>query len=642
MAYFMFRTQIISKSNRSAVACASYRSGESLYSERDGLTKNYGDRDVLPDTFILKPEHAPDWVMDREKLWNEVESIEKQHNAQLAREFVVSLPINIPNEKQKELVKEFCNESLVSDGMVADVAIHRDKSHNPHAHIMLTMRPFNEDGTWGNKRQKVDGKSVHLTNWNKKETMIEWRRQFADKTNEKFIELGINDRVSHESYEKQGIEKVPQIRLSREAYQMEEREKEKSKNENKEYIPRTYYGELNKEISQINKELEKYSKENVVSMEQHRNDKQDENDFDSIRKNKSLNEAEKSALQMVAKRTKTYVDYSIAKNVLNDIKEGNWKKQIDSKKLEVQAEKNLVNKIHKTFKENPKNVSYYGIEPERYSKVMKEKISQLKEKESNLNELSLKYDKVLKKSQLAYEIQKEFVNKEFNYLYTNKHEFSNDEKYLAVKYFKDNDVILQEDRIKEYAKDKEISASRPNIVQQTNNISKSLFVLDKAINKHQKERVEALQEHNFEKVYALDQKLEKYDLRRKELNNEIKGNISYLQASLSSNYKGNEIEKISRPEVLVKLHVLNQSGKSSGNLSKDLSTLNKVFEKQKSQEHNQKDKEINQSYANHVSNGFIQSIEDVRQASERNKAHDLKGTNRRKRGRHEKDHDREM
>lgn len=40
MAYFLFRTQIISKSNRSAVACAAYRSGEALYSERDGLTKN--------------------------------------------------------------------------------------------------------------------------------------------------------------------------------------------------------------------------------------------------------------------------------------------------------------------------------------------------------------------------------------------------------------------------------------------------------------------------------------------------------------------------------------------------------------------------------------------------------------------------
>ncbi len=35
--------------------------------------------------------------------------------------------------------------------MVADVAIHRDHPDNPHAHVMLTNRPFNPDGTWGQK-----------------------------------------------------------------------------------------------------------------------------------------------------------------------------------------------------------------------------------------------------------------------------------------------------------------------------------------------------------------------------------------------------------------------------------------------------------------------------------------------------------
>lgn len=38
--------------------------------------------------------------------------------------------------------------------MVADIAIHRDHEDNPHAHVMLTNRPFNPDGTWGLKAKK--------------------------------------------------------------------------------------------------------------------------------------------------------------------------------------------------------------------------------------------------------------------------------------------------------------------------------------------------------------------------------------------------------------------------------------------------------------------------------------------------------
>lgn len=645
MAYFMFRTQVISKTKQSAVAAAAYRSGESLKSERDGLTKNYVKRDVKPDTFILKPEHAPEWVLDREKLWNEVENIEKQHNAQLAREFVVSLPTFLPENKQKELIKEYCDETLVNNGMIADVAIHRDKSHNPHAHIMLTMRPFNEDGTWGKKRKKIDGKSVHLTDWNKKETMIEWRKSFADKTNEKFIELGIEDRVSHESYAKQGIDKIPQIRLSRDAYQLENREKEISLKQNKEYEPRTYYGKLNKEINEINKELEKYQNENVVSIEQQKNDKQDKKDFESIRKNVSLSSSEKSALQMVAKRAKTYVDYSIAKNVYSDIKDGNWKKQIDSKWLEIQAEKNLINKIHTSYKDKPNNVSYYGINPKDYSPIMKDKIAHFKENESKYNELIAKYDRVLKKSELAYEIQKNIVQKEFAYLYPNKDNFTNDEKYIAINYFRENDTVLPENLIKEFAKGKEIVSNKPTLVQQTNNISKSLFVLDRAINKHQKERFELLRNREFDKVYELDRKIEQYELRRKDLNKEIQGNISYLQARLSSNYKDKTIEKVSHPEVLVRLYTLNQTGKSSGNLSKDLSILSKTMDKEFkefSSNRGKEEKQVDKSYTNHVSDGLIQSIDNVRRASEQNKAYDLDRTKKRRRGKHEKNHENEL
>ena len=36
---------------------------------------------------ILLPDGAPDWMADRQKLWNAVEAAEKRKDAQLAREF---------------------------------------------------------------------------------------------------------------------------------------------------------------------------------------------------------------------------------------------------------------------------------------------------------------------------------------------------------------------------------------------------------------------------------------------------------------------------------------------------------------------------------------------------------------------------
>jgi hypothetical protein len=38
--------------------------------------------------------------------------------------------------------------------MCADVCLHDTGGGNPHAHIMLTMRPFDERGTWGAKQKK--------------------------------------------------------------------------------------------------------------------------------------------------------------------------------------------------------------------------------------------------------------------------------------------------------------------------------------------------------------------------------------------------------------------------------------------------------------------------------------------------------
>ncbi|MCU7713109.1 MobA/MobL family protein, partial [Priestia megaterium] len=146
MAIYHLSMQIISRSKgQSAVAAAAYRSGEKLHDERTDEQKFYA-RDVQPETMILTPSHSPEWMKDRNCLWNEVEKVEKRKDSQLARELNVALPIELNHDQQKELIQSFVQNEFVEKGMVADIAIHRDDANNPHAHIMLTMRNVDQDG----------------------------------------------------------------------------------------------------------------------------------------------------------------------------------------------------------------------------------------------------------------------------------------------------------------------------------------------------------------------------------------------------------------------------------------------------------------------------------------------------------------
>lgn len=240
MAIYHYSTQIASRSaGKSAVAMAAYRSGERLTDERTGEQKYYA-RDVLPETAIMAPDHSPAWVYDRERLWNEVEKIEKQKNAQLCREMNVALPVELSHEQQQLLLANYCKQMFVDQGMVADVAIHRDDINNPHAHIMLTMRPFNPDGTWGAKSKKEyildpNGEKIKLpsgqyksfkvrtTDWDQKETLEGWRSSWTDHANRSLELAGSKERIDHRSLKDQGIDRIPTVHEGPTVRQMESR-----------------------------------------------------------------------------------------------------------------------------------------------------------------------------------------------------------------------------------------------------------------------------------------------------------------------------------------------------------------------------------------------------------------------------------
>lgn len=325
MAIYQLSVKIIGRnSGRSAVGAAAYRAGDKLTNEYDGLTHDYTNKKGVEYSEIMLPDNAPRDYYDRYTLWNAVENIEKTRDAQLAREIEVALPRELNLEQQKELIKGYIKENFVDEGMCADIAIHNPvtmengiKFHNnPHAHVLLTMRPMNSDGAWQKKALKEyvcirsgsnerkftasefeiakkqgwqkqykfkDGnKTVWLTmkegrkqglervnrtpkttkfgrknpvteRWNSIETELIWRKSWEVHTNNALARYGFDARVDCRSFKDQGrINEIPTVHIGPAATAIERRAK-KGLLEGKLNVTRSYVAVLNEEIKQHNK-----------------------------------------------------------------------------------------------------------------------------------------------------------------------------------------------------------------------------------------------------------------------------------------------------------------------------------------------------------------------------------------------------
>ena len=241
IAIYHCSIKIVSRGKgKSAVAAAAYRSGEKLTNEWDGLTHDYTKKGGVVHSEILLPAHAPPAFSDRSTLWNSVELSEKSNNAQLAREVEIALPVELPREEQTRLVREYCSSQFVSKGMIADFNLHDTGGGNPHAHILLTMRPLDERGAWLPKSKKeyvldengerirlpsgrYKTRKVDLVDWNNRENAEVWRRAWADLANEFLAQNNRPERIDHRSYERQGIDQIPTVHVGVSATQMEKK-----------------------------------------------------------------------------------------------------------------------------------------------------------------------------------------------------------------------------------------------------------------------------------------------------------------------------------------------------------------------------------------------------------------------------------
>jgi hypothetical protein len=143
----------------SSVAKAAYRAATTLADRRTGEVHNYSRKEHVLHTAILAPQSAAAWTFDRAELWNRVEASERRKDAQVCREVLLTLPRELSRNQQIALVKEFCENEFVAKGMVADFALHsppaEDDGEQPHAHILLTMRPLDPEGPQGFSKLKA-------------------------------------------------------------------------------------------------------------------------------------------------------------------------------------------------------------------------------------------------------------------------------------------------------------------------------------------------------------------------------------------------------------------------------------------------------------------------------------------------------
>ena len=232
IALFHFHvTQIKRSAGQSAVAAAAYRAGEKLHSEYYGEDSDYTRKGGVICSEILLPSHAPPEYADRETLWNAVEKAERGKKAQLAYSFDIALQNEFSMQENIDLTRQFLLDNFVNRGMVADFAVHQPNKEdggisNPHFHVMCPIRPIEPNGKWGNKQRReyvldehgervLDEagnyvfNAVPTTDWGKPETLEAWRQAWAEMCNAKFSEKGLDCRIDHRSFARQGVEQIP-------------------------------------------------------------------------------------------------------------------------------------------------------------------------------------------------------------------------------------------------------------------------------------------------------------------------------------------------------------------------------------------------------------------------------------------------
>lgn len=307
LAIFHFTVKIVGRSKgKSIIAASAYLNGDVMKNEETGKISYYTSKKEVVYTSLMMCENVPpEWMnvpdenikrfqksiryqsaedkeaamekfkitFRKQRLWNEVLKVEKGANAQLGRSFEFSLPKEWSRKEQIEYASDFIQRNFVAKGMCADWSIHDKGDGNPHVHLLVTMRPFKKNHTWGNKevkdwafvrdkdgnivmdethsdwwqdkknpkrhgiripvldadgKQKMDSRNrkqwkrevTDATGWNNPKNCELWRSEWAKECNQ---HLKKENQIDHRSYERQGKIEIPTIHEGTDARKIEEK-----------------------------------------------------------------------------------------------------------------------------------------------------------------------------------------------------------------------------------------------------------------------------------------------------------------------------------------------------------------------------------------------------------------------------------
>ena len=307
MAIFHYTVKIVGRSKgKSIISASAYLNGDVMKNEETGRISYYTSKKEVVYTSLLMCENAPqEWqnvpaenirrfqksvrykradnkeaalekfklTFQKQRLWNEVLKIEKTSDAQLGRSFEFSLPKEWSRQEQIDYTTEYIQKTFVDKGMCADWSIHDKGDGNPHVHLLVTMRPFNPDHSWGNKEikdwefvrdengnivvdeshpdwwqdkknpdrhgiripvldengvQKVGTRNrkqwkrvlTDATGWNNPKNCELWRSEWANVCN---AHLKTENHIDHRSYARQGKLEIPTIHEGADARKIDEK-----------------------------------------------------------------------------------------------------------------------------------------------------------------------------------------------------------------------------------------------------------------------------------------------------------------------------------------------------------------------------------------------------------------------------------
>lgn len=181
---------------------------------RHGRHAELGSRQEVLFSGLYAPAGAPDWcrgAANIETFWNRAEAAERRRDAQLAERIIIALPKELTLEQNIWALQDHVRE-FTRQGRVVQVAIHSAEpehdERNLHAHLLVSSRSLDANGL---KATKSDEQQARYTN--RREYVEHMRERWAQVANRHLERHGLEERLDHRSYQRQGLDREPTLHL---------------------------------------------------------------------------------------------------------------------------------------------------------------------------------------------------------------------------------------------------------------------------------------------------------------------------------------------------------------------------------------------------------------------------------------------